>query len=628
MILAAAREAAHSLFFPLFTGLRMPGRLRHLVAISLLAGGTLLCRPAGCMPPCQAADPDPFARPRQEAITAASALRTLLEADPLGVILVPELELDWLAAELARDPPESAPLASLERTLRKILPGRAREPLDRLRQQVGRLARLARRVEEGPAAAAAARAVLDLHLGSQRGASAVADDDLRSGFAALAAVAADDVTASELRALRDRLSSPNVSVLLKRDYVQSISKRTFTQPVAFQETREGTAIKGRGEVSVAISVRVPESAGENRLVVEALGTGRIDATADGRRVHVAARAVPQVTGSDTVRLTPRTVVVEPPQVAARFSTRVQSVQVAGLVGRCRLVQRIARRAAQEALSGNDPAVARDIERTVATRVEDESAALATRINGLLQWGVWERLAALDFTPEVRLANDSLGLRSDTWYAAADQLGAVPPRPEIPAADLTRLDIVTWAHESALNNSLAALAGLRLDEATVRGLWEVQCKLRSPEWDALPPARIPAVITLASDRPLGVRVVPDGIDVVLRATSCERDGQPLDEGLREIRLRYRLARDTEGWHFVRGAAEIDAPGAMALPAERAAAWQETLGLFCGRTIRPLPKYRPSGLSQYLSLGYMDVQEGWLVVGATRVADAVGSEEGSR
>ena len=86
------------------------------------------------------------------------------------------------------------------------------------------------------------------------------------------------------------------------------------------------------------------------------------------------------------------------------------------------------------------------------------------------------MAALDFTPEVRLANDALGLRSDTWYAGADQLGAVTPRPEIPAADLARLDIVTWAHESAVNNSLAALGGLRLDEATVRGLWQVQCKL--------------------------------------------------------------------------------------------------------------------------------------------------------
>jgi len=622
MIPAAAREAAHTLLYPLTTGLHMPRRLRHLVPICVLVAAPV------CSPPGHAAASDPFARPRQEAIAAAAALRRQLEADPLGVILVPELELDWLAAELARDPPESAPLASLERTLRAILPGSAQEPLDRLRLRVGRLARLARTVEQGPAAAAAARATLDLSLASPRGAAPVADEDLRDAFAALAAVATDDASDRDVRLIRERLSAPNLSVLLTRDYVESISKRTFTQPVEFRERRDGTAIQGRGQVSVAISVRVPESEGENRLVIEALGTGRIDATADRRRVHVAARAVPQVTGSDTVRLTPRTVVVEPPQVAARFSTRVQRLQVAGLAGHCRLVQRIAHRAAQEALSRNDPAVARQIERTVATRVEEESAALASRINGLLQWGVWERLAALDYTPEVRLANDGIGLRSDTWYAAADQLGAATPRPDIPAADLARLDIVTWAHESAVNNSLAALAGLRLDEATVRGLWEVQCKLWSREWDALPPARIPAVLTLATERPLAVRVTPDGIDVTLRATACERDGSMIDEGLREIRLRYLLARDTDGWFFARGDAALDAPLDAPLPAERAAAWQETLGLFCGRTIRPLPRYRPSGMSQHLSLGYVDVREGWLVVGATRVADAADPREEAR
>ena len=596
----------------------MPGRLRHLVVISLLAGAPSVAVQAADLPP------------RQEAIAAAATLRAVLEADPLGVILVPELELDWLDAELARDPPAAAPLATLERTLRKILPGRAQEPLDRLRLHVGRLARLARRSEEGPAAADAARAALDLHLAAPRGGSPVADGDLRDALAALASVAADDASEREVRRLRERLSTANFSVLLARDYVQSISKRTFTQPVEFRETREGTALEGRGSVSVAISVRVPESAGENRLVVEALGTGRIDATADRRRVHVAARAVPRVTGSDTVRLTPRTVVVDPPQVAARFSTGVQAVQVGGLVGRCRLVQRIARRAAQEALSGNDPAVAREIERTVATRVEEEAAALAYRINGLLQWGVWERLAALDFTPEVRLANDSLGMRSDTWYAGADQLGAVLPRPEIPAANLARLDIVTWAHESAVNNSLAALAGLRLDEATVRGLWEVQCKLWSAEWDALPPARIPAALTLATERPLAVRVVPDGIDVTLRATSCERDGRVVDEGPREFRLRYRLARDAAGWHFARGDAELqtplDARPNAPLPAERMADWQETLGLFCGRTIRPLPRYRPSGMSQHLKMDYVDVRDGWLVVGATRVTAPAGAGAG--
>jgi hypothetical protein len=276
------------------------------------------------------------------------------------------------------------------------------------------------------------------------------------------------------------------------------------------------------------------------------------------------------------------------------------------------------------LAGNDPAVARQIERAIAPRVEEEAASLAYRINGLVQWGVWDRLAALDFLPEVQLANDCLGLRSDTWYARADQLGGTAPRPELPAADLARLDMVTWVHESALNNTLAMVGSLRLDEATVRGLWEVQAKLWSPEWDTLPPARIPAVITLAEARPLAVAVSAAGIDVVLWATACELAGQVVDEEPREIRLEYEVVRDGTSWLFRRGAAAFAGP----VPPEIRAAWQETLGLFFGREIRPLPRYRPSGLSEHLKLGYVDVQRGWLVVGAERVPDAAGPDPRDR
>jgi hypothetical protein len=559
----------------------------------------------------------PGEHPRQEAAAAAAALRAELETGPLGAILIPELELDWAAAEIARDPPDVSALERLERSLRRILPGRAQESLDRLRGRVGRLAGLARRTEQGMAEALAARAALETHLGHPSGASPVTDEAVRAAFAALASVVADEPGERELRRLRERLSSANFSVLLKREFVAAIARREFTQPVEFHERQAGTAIAGTGHVRVAISASVPESRGENRLVVHAEGDGRIAATADRRRVHVAATAVPRVSGSDTVRLTPMRVVVEPPAVAARFTTRVSGLKVDGLVGRCRIVQGIARRAAQETLAGNDPAVASRIERTVAERVEEEATTLATKLNGLLQWGVWDRLAALDFTPEIRLSNDALGMRSDTWYAGIDQLGAVTPRPAIPAADLARLDMVTWVHESAVNNSLAALSGLRLDEATVRGLWEVQCKLSSDEWQRLPAARIPAVIVLATERSAAVRIVPGGIDLALRTTGCELAGRVVDEEPREIRLGYRLDRDAEGWRFTRGEAEFTPPP----PADRTRAWHEALGLFLARSIRPLPRYRPSGLAAHMKAGYVDVCNGWLVVGAER---ADGSE----
>lgn len=590
----------------------MPGRLRHVVAF--LVGGVAGCAAGGATARGgEGVSLAELAAARRDAVAAATVLRAELAARPLGVILAPELELDWLDTELAREPPAADPLSSLERSLRRILPGRSQQPLDTLRHRVGRLARLVRLLEEGEAVAAAARATLDLHLAAPRGGSPVDDDEVRRAFATVAGVAARAADEAAVSRLRERLSVANYAVLVKRDYVAAVSRKQFSQPVEFREQREGAALTGRGRIDVSLSVDSPVSAGENRLVVHAVGTGQIDATADRRRVHVAARAVPAVTGTDQVRLTPERVAVDPPRIQARFTTQVAGLRIDGLLGRCRLVQRIARRTVQEALAANDPGVAREIERTVATRVEEEAATLAYRVNGLLQWGVWDRLAALDFTPEVRLANDESGLRSDTWYAGDDQLGALAARPPIPAATLARLDIVTWAHESAVNNAAAALAGVRLDEATVRGLWEVQCKLWSPDWEALPPARIPTVITLADERPFAVQLVSDGVAVTLRAKACSLAGRPVDQGPREIRLRYRLERDDGGWVFVRDAPDFGGT----VPPEKAAAWEEAVGLFFGRSIRPLPRYRPTGMSQHLAIGHLAVQGGWLVVGAARV-----------
>lgn len=615
----------------------MPRRFRSFCccATAVFCGG-LFVPPAASVAgdePLPALPSAAIQQARDAALAAAAALRAELATGPLDGVIARELDLDWLDAALARGEPDPAELTRLERSLRRILPGRVQQPLDRLRDRVGRLARVTRLAADGPAAAEAARARLERHLGGPeavgqeaidavQGWSPETDASLRQAFATLAGVAATAADEQELRALRGRLSSANVSVLVKRGYVEAIARQSFSQPVEFHQRREGATIRGRGEVTVKLSVRVPESRGVNRLFVDARGTGSVAATADRRRVHLAAWAVPDVTGREEVRLTPRRVEIDPPQVSGRFTTRLAGLRIDGLLGRCRLVQRIAARAVQEALAGNDPAVARQIEQAIAPRIEEEAASLAYRVNGLVQWGVWDRLLALDFLPEVELANDALGLRSDTWYARADQLGGIAPRPAVPAADLDRLDLVTWVHESAVNNTLETVGGLRLDEATVRDLWEVQAKLWSPDWNALPPARIPAVITLAEPRPLAITLEADGVGIVLRATGCELAGRVVDEEPREIRLRYELVRDANHWQFRRGDAAFTGP----VPAEIAAAWEETLGLFFGRRIEPLPRYRPSGLAEHLTLGYVAVHEGWLVAGAERVPAAGGAAGG--
>jgi hypothetical protein len=355
------------------------------------------------------------------------------------------------------------------------------------------------------------------------------------------------------------------------------------------------------------------SRGENLLLVHARGTGAIAATADRRRVHVRATAAPTLECTQEVHILPRTIEGDTPRVNAEFRTRLTGVGIDGLLGECRLARRVAGRAIQDALAANDPRVAATIEKEVGERVREEGIKLAYRVNGLLQHAMWDQLAALDYLPESRLHNDASGIWSEAFYAHDEELAAVSPRPALPAG--ARLDLVTWVHESVAGNSLGALAGATVDEATIRGLWNDQFKLTSPQWDALPGGRFPAVITLAPDDPVGLRFVRDGVELRLAATSCELDGRPADAGRRTFRIRYRIERRPDGVGFLREPIEFGTD----VPAGVRPTWERVLDLFLAADIRPMQRFPNAKARQLFELGHLDVTDGWLVVGSRRLPE---------
>jgi hypothetical protein len=563
-------------------------------------------------------DREEVARARRDVQAALEALRRQLGERAIGVVLEEELEVEALAAELARPQLDAAALGSLERPLRRVVPGPMQESVDRLRSVLVRLARLVRLGPEGIAVARQSAAVLVAH---DRGVpvDTAVDADLRLAFQTLSAVVPDrDGVAS----LRRRVSSPNASTYVSRAFVEFVSPRRIEQPVEFRETKGGATIIGTGRVAVALRATAPASARSNAITLHAAGGGSIAATADRRRVHVRASAAPRLTGAMQIDLLPDRVQAGPPRIAAAFHTSLAGVRIDGPLGGCRLVQRLASQAIEQSLAANDPLVARRIEVAVARRVEEEGHSLAQRINGLLRHGIWERLAALDYVPEVRSWNDSRGLHAETFYAHDDELGALWPPPAIPSAEAGRLDVVSRVHESAINNTFSSLGGLALDENTVRGIWEVQLKLTSPEWEGLAAGRVPAVVTFAEREPVVVRLQDLGADVTLRVTSCTVEGRVGDTSPREIRFRYQLERDATGMRFVRQ--PFDYAGTV--PADTAAAWEAALGLFFPREIVPLPRYRPSGFSQYLRTTHLDVSQGWLTVGGSRVEQALSADAG--
>lgn len=551
---------------------------------------------------------------QQNAVLILHALQAELSQQAIGAILSKELALDQLQAELQRAAPDRGALEAIQTALRRKLPGKVQQTVNQLRESVAWLSKLLR--NSSPAQLQLAREAfdeIDTHLrDAQRRTTPEGDAELRQAFATLAA---SPTAPADIEELRRTLSIANYATLIRSQYLADVARRNFQRPIEFQDCKEGTSISGQGSFRVDLSLGIPLSQDENLIVIHAQGCGQIDAWATRNRISASARAWPQIQGSHAVHILPQKIVGDAPLATAAFQTQLTNVQMNGPLGRCRLLLRVLSRAIQTRLAANDSVVARQIEQTVRTRVEEEANDLAHRINGLLHHGVWERILSLDFVPAVRSYNDVEGVRSQTSFVHADQLGALTSPPPIPSAVYPRLDMVTWVHESAANNVFESLGPIELHEDTIRALWQVQFKLTSDAWEQPQAARIPAAIALAERWPLKLRMDQQAVEVTLRATSCERDGQRQDVAPCEAVVRYRIVNDSSGSRFDREEIRI----ANELSAADAAVWNSVLALFFAESMRPLPKFHNISFSQSLQMGYLNIDNGWLVVGAQRAAE---------
>lgn len=551
-------------------------------------------------------------RAHAEATARLQDLCRALAPRAIGVVLARDLDLDGLEAALAERHASRSELVGtvldpFERALRRTVPESLQPAVNDLRAAVGRLGKLMRLAADDAGVATSALATLTLHL-AEPGlrATEAGEQELRDAFARAATLVPEEV----LGPLRRQLAQPNDVGFVSRDFIAWLARQHVEQPVEFARSVEGARIAGSGRVALDLSATVPESVSENRLLVHATGSGTIAATADRRRVHVRATALPGVRCTQAVHILPQSIAGDTPEVAATFRTQLERVRIDGALGRCRLVQRVAGRAIGEALAANDPRVAATLEDAVRERVREEGLQLAYRVNGLLRSTVWEQLRAVDYEPAVDLHNDSAGIWSATTWAHADELGALTPRPTLPSGP--PLDVVRFVHESVVTGALGGLAGATIDEATVRGLWETQFKLSSPEWDALPGGRVPAAIRLADEDPLTLRFVPDGVVLDVRATGCDLDGRRADDGPRGFRIRYRVRGGPTGLGLVRDAIEF----ADDVPADARPVWEKVLPLFCARDIQPLPRFPNRLARQLVQLAHLHTADGWLVVGLER------------
>lgn len=562
------------------------------------------------LPPLAASSVADITAARDDAAARLTAVRRQLDQQAIGVILDAELELDLLAAELQRDHLDDASLRRIERSLRRILPGAVQHTVNALRASVARLARLNRLTVTNLETGDRALATIEAHLRDEGlRSSRDGESELREAYAVVSDLLP---SVAAVESLKRRLSTANYTTFLSRDFVSAIARQQFDEPVHFRSQRQGALIAADGSIRITLSATVPECDGENRLLLHAVGAGHIDATADRRRVHVRAESSPSVDGSQLLRILPTRVTPADPTVTADVHTRLSGISLDGLLGKCELAKRLASRAIQDRLTESDRTVAQTIETSVRDRVREEGILLAYRINGLLRYAVWDRLAALDESPRVRLRNDAAGMWSETFYTGDSQLAAVSARPPVPPVSRSDLALLTWVHESAVANSLGLLRGVRVDEATVRGLWEVQFQLTSADWESLPPGRTPAAITLEDASPVSMRFLAGVVELDLRAAGSELDGKDADGGPCSVRIRYHVDKDAVGPRLIRE------PFAFSetMPVEKRAIWEKVLGLFFGREIHPMPRFANANVHTVLALDSLNMSDGWLAVGLRR------------
>jgi hypothetical protein len=541
---------------------------------------------------------------------ALDRLRESLSEQAIGTILSKELQIDRLATELQKDLPDAIVLSGIERSLRRLLTGKVQRPTDELRAKVANLAKLLCLSPEGLNIARQSIATIRDHLqNEQLRQSPIGDRELRQAFADLTHHHPSDL---DIAMLGQKLSGANHSSLIKKEFLTTVSQRSFELPIHLSECQDGTSIVGSGKMHIAISLELPPGNGEIPMIVNATGTGLIQVAADRNRIHICGQVSPQIRGQQPLHIRPSQISGDAPTVNAHLRTKLTQVKIDGLLGRLRVTERLASRVIQSKLDANERSVSEKIEKTVQERVQEEGFDLSYRINGLIQHGVWERIQSLDYKPEVQMQSDSQGVHTSTRFVGRNQLGALTKLPEIAPDRYQQLDLITWVHESAINNMFDSFGSIRLDEATVRGLWETEFKLTSEDWKNLPPARIPAVITLADQSPLKVRFFNQGIEVGLRATSCELDGRVRDNVPREFAVRYLVANTAHGAEFLRQPLILP----DGLQDETIAVWTQTLDLFFGKTIRPKPKFRNSSFSSFLRVGYLNLNDGWLVIGVAR------------
>lgn len=563
---------------------------------------------------------------RAKALATCSSTIEVLSQSAVGYALVLDQELPSLEALLKNQHPDLEQLIAFEERLRLITPGSHQAFIDQLQAHLSEYRRTYATNAETLKMARSGIATLRTTPPGKK-LSESEQQNTSAAFAALYNVAIDPRI---LRRLQTAISMPNVQTQYRTRSLELQGQKSFQFPIQFSSCTDRTRIQTDGTVSVSLVPRFGSSNQSIPLAMHVEGLGVFNATADRSPANVSATFTVMATGLQPMQLHPLSIERKLPDVNAQVEADLQDVRLEGHLSRSRILHTILGRAIERKLEEQEPLLSRKIELTLSQRANEEGEKLSYKINHLLTQSIWSRLESIRFTPDISLSSAPTYITSQSLYAYPDQLGALTHPPAVPPDIKEQLDWTTHTHESAINNICRKVRGFQLDEATMRGVWQVQLKLTAPEWETPRSAVIPAVITFAIAEPIRIEFREHRLNVHLRLHTASTTSKPSSLSPIATTFSYSLAKKDDRFHIVRSPFTLPAH----LNDMDAQAWQKVLTRFFPETLEPIPKFRPSMWENFVSLRYLNAQEGWLSVGLRSVtpeansSSSLGSEKGTQ
>lgn len=563
---------------------------------------------------------------RQKTLAACSNTIENLKTSAVGYALTIDLELTSLELLLQNPEIDVAKLRNFEERLRLITPGQHQAALNQLQAQVSECRRIFATNAETLAKAHVGIATLRSKV-NEKFRSQGDPMEISAAFASLYTVAIDPHT---LRKLQAAISIPNVQTQYRTRSLEKLGQRTFQFPIQTVTCTDQTTIQTEGTVAVSISPRFSSSNQSIPLSIRVEGRGDLNATATRSPARVTANLTAVARGIQPIELHPFSIDRQSPSVDVRVTSQLNAVQLEGHLGRSRLVRNIVGRVIERKLTQQEPQLSSKLEQAISQRANEEGEKLAYKINRLLSQSIWARLESVCFSPEISLSSTSTYLTSQSLYAYPDQLGALTPPPEVPSQLSDQLDWTTHTHESTINNICSKLRSFNLDEATMRGIWQVQLKLTNETWDTPKSATIPAVIAFQAVAPIRIEFREHHLKFILALQTAKLDSTSNSFPPITTTFTYSLANGPKQFQIVRSAFSL--PTNLSTSDELA--WREVLTKFFPDTLEPIPKFRPSMWENFVSLRYLKAENGWLSVGLSNLPSAnqsitsQGSDEGQQ